>query len=445
MTTIEINKLSDMWSEAGPFRDELRGVDDVLVRTPLVPAGAWRRLNTLSSVRPVAAAIFQRAAEIFVSECVMGQTFEDHVLLTSRFSGLPMSVVRDGTNRLARRIRGLGSSPPESLTPVAEGLTVQTVRRGTRLLVVAAGNHPGAQSLWPEALAFGYEVYVKPSTREPLTAARLVASFLKAGVDPGQLHLTVMHHQDVEKVLGKFDAVLAYGDTQTVKNLCRRPQDIAQGPGHSAVWIDALNEKHDIELVVDSIAGEGGVGCINASSLYVLNVRETVDQLLSGFAIHKPALPNDPEATLPVVSTRKAEAITSVLSKTKDPWMVLNGEPEPWTDLGRGLAALNPVGVLQDTALPTAENLELPFPFVWIAPQEGKCPRDLLRNALVATVVGDERTRAAVLDEPSIRTLNLGHIPTSRYHEAAPHDGYLAEYLTTSRTIACKETRVSAY
>lgn len=442
MTTIELDKYSDMWHESGPFREELQGVDDVLVRTPLVPTAAWKRLAQPTRAQPVQAEVFKRAADIFLGARVMGHAFEDHVLLTARFSGLPVSVIREGSKRLANRIRGLSVSASDTRRKLTAGLTVRTVRRGSRLLVVAAGNHPGSQSLWPEALAFGYEVYVKPSARDPLTAARLVASLLEAGVDPAQLHLAVMRHEDVTRVLDRIDTVLAYGDSRTVRDLCRRPQDIAQGPGHSAVWIDGLHEERDVQLVVDSVAGEGGVGCINASSLYVRDVAHAVEKLRVGFAAHRPALPDDPQATLPVVSQPAAESFALVLTRLEESWVVLNGEPGPWTDLGRGLATLNPIAVLQERARPTTENLELPFPFVWVAPQADQDPGNLLRNALVATVVGDDPTLAAALDEPSIRTLNLGHVPTCRYHDAAPHDGYLAEYLTTSHTIAQEEKHV---
>ncbi len=44
-------------------------------------------------------------------------------------------------------------------------------RRGEVLAVHAPGNAPGVHGLWPQALALGYRVAVRPSRREPLTCA----------------------------------------------------------------------------------------------------------------------------------------------------------------------------------------------------------------------------------------------------------------------------------
>src|ERR1700735_4232363 len=49
------------------------------------------------------------------------------------------------------------------------------------LAVHAAGNGPGVHGLWPQALALGYRVVVRPSRREPLTGHRLVNALRQAG------------------------------------------------------------------------------------------------------------------------------------------------------------------------------------------------------------------------------------------------------------------------
>ena len=55
-------------------------------------------------------------------------------------------------------------------------------RRGEVLAVHAPGNAPGVHGLWPQALALGYRVAVRPSRREPFTAHRLVGALRHAGI-----------------------------------------------------------------------------------------------------------------------------------------------------------------------------------------------------------------------------------------------------------------------
>ena len=54
-------------------------------------------------------------------------------------------------------------------------------RRGEVLAVHAPGNAPGVHGLWPQALALGYRVAIRPSRREPFTAHRLDHGLARAG------------------------------------------------------------------------------------------------------------------------------------------------------------------------------------------------------------------------------------------------------------------------
>ena len=59
-------------------------------------------------------------------------------------------------------------------------------RRGEVLAVHAPGNAPGVHGLWPQALALGYRVAIRPSRREPFTAHRLIHALRQTGFRDGR-------------------------------------------------------------------------------------------------------------------------------------------------------------------------------------------------------------------------------------------------------------------
>ena len=112
-----------------------------------------------------------------------GLDFESYVRLASRISGLPIAVTRAGARGVAdavatafdavRPARPAGAALDWREERTRNGSAVWA-RRGEVFAVHAAGNGPGVHGLWPQALALGYRVAVRPSRREPLTAHRLV-------------------------------------------------------------------------------------------------------------------------------------------------------------------------------------------------------------------------------------------------------------------------------
>ena len=103
--------------------------------------------------------------------------------LATRISGLPIAVTRAGARGVAdavatafdavRPARPVGAALDWREERARNGGAVWA-RRGEVFAVHAAGNGPGVHGLWPQALALGYRVAVRPSRREPLTAHRLV-------------------------------------------------------------------------------------------------------------------------------------------------------------------------------------------------------------------------------------------------------------------------------
>ena len=144
--------------------------------------------RTIAAQRKVRAAAASRSAKrrwpmrprSFATAVIAGLDFDAYVELASRISGLPIAVTRAGARGVAdavatafdavRPARPVGAALDWREERTRDGSAVWA-RRGEVFAVHAAGNGPGVHGLWPQALALGYRVAVRPSRREPLTGA----------------------------------------------------------------------------------------------------------------------------------------------------------------------------------------------------------------------------------------------------------------------------------
>ncbi|HTQ18350.1 MAG TPA: aldehyde dehydrogenase, partial [Mycobacterium sp.] len=137
--------------------------------------GAQRKVRPLPPAQREAA--LAKAADAFANGVIGGLDFATYVELASRISGLPISVTRAGAGGVAdavaaafdavRPARPAGAALDWREGSLHNGGAVWK-RRGDVFGVLAAGNGPGVHGLWPQALALGYRVAVRPSRREPL-------------------------------------------------------------------------------------------------------------------------------------------------------------------------------------------------------------------------------------------------------------------------------------
>ena len=107
-------------------------------------------------------------------------------------------------------------------------------RRGEVLAVHAPGNAPGVHGLWPQALALGYRVAVRPSRREPFTAHRrhrgLAAE--RAFATGDALYLPT-DHTVADEVIRAADLAMVYGGQDVVDRYAAR-SDGARRTGPAA-------------------------------------------------------------------------------------------------------------------------------------------------------------------------------------------------------------------
>jgi acyl-CoA reductase-like NAD-dependent aldehyde dehydrogenase len=406
-----------------------------------------RSINAQRAARPLPfadrEAALARAAEIFVASSIAGLGFDDYVGLTCRVSGLPLAVARAGArvvaDSLATTFDAVWPARPTGATldwfDQPDGGAVWA-RRGEVLAVHAPGNAPGVHGLWPQALALGYRVAVRPSRREPFTAHRLVTALRRAGFRDEDALFLPTDHATADELVRAADLALVYGGQDVAGRYADDPTVLVNGPGRTKIVITAEQDwREHLDVIVDSIAGLGGMACVNATAvLYEGDAAPLADAIAERLSELKP-LPNvDEKATLPATPVANAHALAEYLARNAVGAEAVLGADQVVADLGDGYAALRPAVHLLRRPDVGAINVELPFPCVWVAGwsrQDGLAP---LRNSLVITAItGDDSLIDGLLAEPTVTNVYRGPIPTHLAAQHIPHDGYLADFLMRNK------------
>ncbi|WP_086733156.1 aldehyde dehydrogenase family protein [Streptomyces glaucescens] len=388
-----------------------------------------------------------RAAELFSTAALGGQSVEEYEYLVSRVGGIPISEVRATTRAIAARLRKVHYSveharPAGSVTRWDDPLTrtgrAVWARRGSVFAVHAAGNHPGPHSLWPESLALGYRVAVRPSRREPFTPHRLITALRGAGFNNDQVVLLPTDHATADAVLRGADLGMVYGGEDVVRKYATHSSILPQGPGRSKILVtEEVDWRDHLDTIVDSVSGHGGTGCVNTTAILVEGDPTPLCEALAERLSSVPSLPpEDPRAVCPVqpVATAKGfEALLLHKAAGAKPWLGGDGIAE---ELGDGSAVLRPAIHQLDRPNAPQTSVELPFPCVWVAPWTHEAGLTPLRNSLVLTVMThDTRLVDRLLEEPSISNVYVGDHRTYWMESGMPHDGYLAEFLMRCKSV----------
>ncbi len=269
-----------------------------------------------------------RAAKLFATATIDGLTVEEYQHAVSRVGGVPISSVVTATTTVAERVakahasvqyarpRGAVDNWRDPLTRT--GRSVWT-RRGDVFAVHAAGNHPGTHSIWPEALALGYSVAVRPSSRDPFTPHRLVAALRSAGFADDQVVLLPTDHAGADAILHGADLGMVYGGEEVTRKYGEAATVLPQGPGRSKILITAdVDWRDHLDVIVSSVSGHGGTGCVNTTAIFVEGdptpLAEAVAARLSAAT---PLPPEDDKAVLPVQPVAVAKAIETHLLRRR--------------------------------------------------------------------------------------------------------------------------------
>ena len=443
----------------GEYRTRNREVIATTGGTPVVelsivpPLYLSRTIGAQRKVRPLPAAQSEAAlagtADVFATAVIGGLDFEAYVALASRISGLPIAITRAGARSVAdavasavdavRPARPVGAAVDWREERTRNGSAVWA-RRGEVFAVHAAGNGPGVHGLWPQALALGYRVAVRPSRREPLTAHRLVNALRQAGFRAEDAVYLPTDHDGADEIIRSADVAMVFGGQDVVDKYAHDPTVVVNGPGRAKILITADQDWRDyIDVIVDSIANLGGMACVNTTAvLYEGDPAPLARAIAERLAAIEPLPSEDERAILPTQSIDKATALASYLAAKAAGTTPLLGADQVVAPVGAGYAALRPaVHMLAEPGSGTLTdklNIELPFPCVWVAPWSRAAGIEPLRHSLVVNAItGDDDLIDDLLGEPTVTNVYRGRHPTYYGAPHIPHDGFLADVLMRNK------------
>jgi acyl-CoA reductase-like NAD-dependent aldehyde dehydrogenase len=415
------------------------------------PLYVSRTISAQRNTRPLPAeqreAALAKAADAFATGVIAGLDFDTYAELASRISGVPIAVTRSSARGVADAVasafgvaqlaRPKGAVPDWRDERTRDGAAVW-VRRGDVFGVLAAGNGPGVHGLWPQALALGYRVAVRPSRREPLTAHRLVHALREAGFRPEDATYLPTDHRGADEIIRSADLAMVYGSQDVVDRYANDPTVLVNGPGRAKILITAEQDWRDyLDVITDSIANLGGIACVNTTAVLYEGdptpLAHAIGERLSAI----PVLPTEDErATLPTQNIDQAKALASYLAATAAGTTPVLGSDQVVAALTDGCAALRPAVHLMAKPDAAKLNVELPFPCVWVSPWSRSDGVDPLRHSLVINAItNDEELIDDLLAEPTIANVYRGQHPTYYGAPQIPHDGFLADFLMRNKGV----------
>jgi acyl-CoA reductase-like NAD-dependent aldehyde dehydrogenase len=432
-------------------REPVTTTDGVVVAELSVapPLYVSRAIGAQRGARPLPVhereAALSKAADVFAHGVIGGLDFDDYTALTSRISGVPISVTRAGAHAVADGVASAfgGVQPARPSGAVldwhdisARGGGAVWARRGEVFAVLASGNGPGVHGLWPQALALGYRVAVRPSRREPLTAHRLIQALRQGGFHAHDAVYLPTDHRGADEMIRSADLAMVYGGQDVVDKYAGDPTVFVNGPGRVKILITADHDWRDyLDTIVDSIASLGGVACVNTTAVLYEGDPAPLAAAIADRLSTIEALPSDDErAILPTQNIRAARTLADHLAGIAAGTTPLLGADHVVAPLGDGYAALRPAVHLLAGPDATKLNVELPFPCVWVAPWSRADGLEPLRHSLVISALTDDGDVIDdLLAEPTIANVYSGHHPTHHTAPSIPHDGFLADFLMRNK------------
>ena len=400
--------------------------------------------------------ICAEAAKNFVSDTLpLGDTMqspEDYVKQLSGTTGMPQSLVRLNMEKIRvvmadvdRVIDGLTRGL--DLSVLDDGWTVQNDRplsyicQADALGEILPSNSPGVHSLWVPSIPLKVPVVLKPGREEPWTPYRIVQAFLKAGCPPEAFSYYPTDYGGAAEILLKCDRSMLFGGGSTVAPWKQDPRVQIHGPGQSKIIFgaDAADHWEDvIDVIVSSVAANGGRSCINASSVWTPAHGDEIADALSEKLSAITARPlDDPEAGLcAFLNVKFAELISNMI----DGQLRQDGAREVTTGdrlvKSQGLTYLRPTVVRADKADHPLADTEFLFPYVSVV----EVPQDELLDTIgpslvVSAITKDGRFIRQLLDSSKIERLNIGALGTQVVSWDQPHEGNLFEHLYTQRAL----------
>lgn len=401
--------------------------------------------------------ICTRAAEHFTNDPLplgdSSQTPEDYVKQVSATTGLPYVLARRNMlkiksmlanmesvlNGLTRNVdweildRGFGEF---------EGHALSFFPRTQSLGAVLPNNSPGVHSLWIPAFPLRIPLVLKPGSAEPWTPYRIIQSLIKAGAPREAFSFYPADHAGAGEILRNCGRSLLFGDSSTTGAWAGDPRVEIHGPGYSKIIIgaDCVDDwEQYLDVMVASIADNGGRSCVNASAVWTpAHAEEISEALAKRLAQIVPRAADDENAQLaPFVDPQVANRINAIIDQ---------GLSEPgardvtaaYRD-GERLVTWNNCSYLLPTVVLSEPDHQLAmkeflFPFASVVQvDQAEIPGHLGPTLVVTAITKDPKLIQTLVSLPHIDRLNIGALPTNQVSWDQPHEGNLFEHLYARR------------
>ncbi len=436
-------------ANAGLVRRDLQEESQARMRAPLAGIPA-RDLVTLSA----------QAARIFMEDALPlaegAQTPDDYVRQLSATTGLPHVMVRRNMERinavmaemdgiLAGLTRGLDLTVLDRGMGEAGGHALSFIPRSPTLGIVLPSNSPGVHGLWVPAVALKTALVLKPGSAEPWTPYRLIQAFVGAGAPPEAFGFYPTDHAGAGEILRRCGRGIVFGDVASTRPWLSDPRVEVHGPGYSKVVLgpDVVDDwPKYLDVMVSSIAANGGRSCINASGVWVTaHAREIAEALAERLAAIGPRHEEDPEAQLapfadPRVAERISASIDAELAQAGARDVTAAHRSGGRVASREGAFYLLPTLVLCDSPDHPLANREYLFPFASVVPvKPEEIPARLGPTLAVTAITKDQALVDRMLASPLLHRLNLGPLPTYQVSWDQPHEGNLFDHLYLRRAL----------
>lgn len=431
----------------------------LISRDLLETAARRRRLQSLSSSELLA--ICARAGKLFMEGtlCVdpragATQGPDDFVRTQSATTGMPQALCRGNMEKirfvlenmgrvLAGLTRGLDLAALDRGWIEEDGRPVSYLAQADALGAVLPSNSPGVHSLWIPAVALKIPLVLKPGREEPWTPMRIAQALIAAGCPPEAFCFYPTAHDGAAEILMRCERSMFFGDASSVEDWRNDSGIQIHGPGWSKVIFGrdrADDWREHVDLMVASIADNGGRSCVNASGVWTpAHGREIAEALAERLAAIEARRLDDPRAGLaafsdPAVARRISDYVDAQLAIPGAEDLTARHRPGGRVVELDGCSFVLPTLIwCEEPSHPLAAT-ELLFPFAAVVEMPQERMLDAIGPTLVVTALTDDPAfRASLMDSRHVERLNLGALPTGRVSWDQPHEGNLFQHLYRQR------------
>ena len=398
--------------------------------------------------------ICKEAARLFTTATLpldgTTQSPTDYIQQVSGTTGLPEALCQENLFKIQGVLenidtvldgltRGLDLQVLDTGWGVQNGHTLSYVCETDSLGAVLPSNSPGVHSLWVPAIPLKVPLVLKPGREEPWTPYRIAQAFIEAGAPAEAFSFYPTDYPGANEILARCGRAMLFGGGSTVAPWVNTPRVEIHGPGRSKIIIHEEAEhnwEQYLDLIVESVAKNGGRSCINASGVWVTaHGRKIAEALTERLARIEPKPLDHPEAGIAAWANPKAaHGISSMIDRhLKEPGAteLTTGDRVVKLD---GCTFLRPTVIWCEDAEHPLANTEFPFPFVSVVEVPSAELVESMGATLVATAITEDPSLTRdLIATPLIDRLNLGTIPTNQISWDSPHEGNLFEHLYRQR------------